>query len=79
MLINHNDLLKILITEIKNIGSQARFASIHNIDRSSLNNILRGKRSIPDSLALILGYESVFLYRRLRPNDKTQPKKEDAA
>jgi len=54
------DVLQLLRTAIEREGSQRLFARRYAIDRSDLNAVLNGRRSVSGSLAKMLGLRRVF-------------------
>jgi DNA-binding transcriptional regulator YdaS (Cro superfamily) len=52
--------------QVKAKGSQKAVADGLAISPSLLNDILKGKRNVSESLAARLGYERVIVYRKVR-------------
>jgi hypothetical protein len=55
-----DDVIQLLRTAIEREGSQMAFAKRHDINRTYLNMVLSGKRSVGDSVAEALGLHKVY-------------------
>ena len=59
--LDDNDVVQLLRTAIKREGNQVAFAKRHGVNRSYLNMILNGKRSVGPSVTKALGLRMVFV------------------
>lgn len=55
--ITETDLLKILDQQVKEAGTQSRWASEHDVSAAYVNDLLRRRRAISPQIAAILGYK----------------------
>jgi predicted transcriptional regulator len=61
-LITHDKALELIKRMVRDEGSQIAVAKKLDITPSFLSDILRGRRTIPDSVAQKLGYRRVVMF-----------------
>ena len=61
LVLNDDDVADLLKAAVKREGSQTAFAKRYVVDRSELNSILNGRRSISASIAKTLGLRRVYI------------------
>jgi hypothetical protein len=57
----NDDIVRLLRAAVEREGSQNAFAMRHGVDRSLVNRILLGKRSVSPAIAKALGLRRVYL------------------
>lgn len=63
-LLDHDDVLDLLRSEIAKVGSQSEWAKEHRVDRPIVNRILSGQRNIQPKVTDALGLEEVEFFRK---------------
>ena len=61
--LNDDDVADLLKAAVKREGSQTAFAKRYNVDRSELNSILNGRRSISARIAKTLGLRRMYVVK----------------
>jgi plasmid maintenance system antidote protein VapI len=63
-LLDENDVLRLLHEVVDRAGSQSAWARRSGVDRTQLNNVLRGKRRLSPTIIQALKLKKVVAYER---------------
>jgi DNA-binding transcriptional regulator YdaS (Cro superfamily) len=63
-LLDENDVLRLLREVVDRAGSQSAWARRSGIDRTLLNQVLRGKKRLPPTIIQALKLKKVVAYER---------------
>jgi hypothetical protein len=61
LVLNDDDVIDLLKVAVKREGGQSAFAKRYDVNRSELNSILKGKRSISARIAKTLGLRRMYV------------------